>query len=128
MEQPHDPRTNLSSPQIQISPYSHSRERLREGGLTPLIINPKQIGNFFQFGPVFVSIGSHKLPGDSVLIVPSATITANNTTEERIPNNEVRDNNLKGKKVVGTKLTPSFPLISSSFENKGVERWGAHIK
>jgi len=117
-------RELLSSPQKYTSAPTPTHERDLEGGLTPLIINPKQIGNFFQFGPVFVSIGSHKLPGDSVLIVPSATITANNTTEERIPNNEVRDNNLKGKKVVGTKLTPSFPLISSSSENKGVERWG----
>lgn len=62
------------------------------------------MGNFFQFGPKLVSIGSHKLPGELVLIVPSAIITDKSTIEDNIPSNEVRDNNLKGRKVVGTRL------------------------
>lgn len=81
------------------------RDRLSSGLLTPLINKPKLSGNLIHLGPKLVIAGSHKLPGASFLIVPSAISTNSNVKEDNIPIKEVIDRNLKGRKVVGNILS-----------------------
>jgi hypothetical protein len=78
--------------------------RKRASGRTPLISNPKLSGNRCQRGPILVGITSHKLPGASRLMVPSAMMTARRTNEDMIPRREVRERMRSGRNVVGTRL------------------------
>ena len=73
-------------------------------GRTPLMSNPKLSGNRLHRGAKLVGITSHKLPGASRLMVPSAMMTARRTNEDMIPRREVRERIRSGRNVVGTRL------------------------